>query len=200
MFIIGMNISVCNDKPVHQPDPPVELEDFTVSPTSVSLMLEGMPDSQQITTTVQPEDTPDVTFTWSSGNNAVAAVSSTGTVTAKGVGVTQIAVTANNRIRKYVQVTVVRNPLTKVNEHTIGGFTIPTYYIPGRDDDLTSLKNTDLTFPAHTDGRKNTMADFIGANHIWPGYTLTAPDCLNDGGERMLELGSTTIKTYLVNY
>jgi hypothetical protein len=88
----------------------------------------------------------------------------------------------------------------KIDEHTIGSFTIPAYKIPARDSDLTSLRNTDVTFPAHNDGKKNTMADFIGANHIWPEYTLTEPDCLNDGGARMLELGSTTIKTYLVNY
>ena len=89
---------------------------------------------------------------------------------------------------------------TKVDEHSIGAFTIPSYVIPDRDNDLTSPKNTDLAFPGHNDGRINSMADFIGANHIWPGYTLTEPDCLNDGGARMLELGSATIKTYLVNY
>ncbi len=82
----------------------------------------------------------------------------------------------------------VSNSPTIIDEHTIGGFTIPAYKIPAKDRDLTSLRNTDLTFPTHNGGKKNTMANFLGVNHIWPGYALAEPDCLNDGGARMLEL------------
>jgi len=77
---------------------------------------------------------------------------------------------------------------------------IPPYEIPAKENETASRKNTELSFPEHNDGTKNTMADFIGANHIWPNYTLTEPDCLNDGAARALELGAATIKTYLVNY
>ncbi len=60
--------------------------------------------------------------------------------------------------------------------------------------------NTNVTFPCHNDGAKNTMSDFIGANHIWADYTLLGMDSLTEGGVRTTELGSSTVKVYLVDY
>ncbi len=181
----------CKDK-----KPGIEVTTFEVSPASITLIY---PASQQVTVKVTPENAT-YDLSWSSDNDEVATVSPTGLVTATGEGSTQILVKVTEQMKKYIPVTVIRSSSKVVDEHTIGGFTIPAYEIPAMDADITSLRNTDVTFPAHNDGKKNTMADFISANHIWPGYTLTEPDCLNDGGARMLELGSTTIKTYLVNY
>jgi len=76
----------CKDK--H--DQSVKLTGLSVSPTSISLVYGGMPDSQQITATAIPENATDVTFTWSSGNTAVATVLPTGLVTAAGAGSTLI--------------------------------------------------------------------------------------------------------------
>lgn len=60
--------------------------------------------------------------------------------------------------------------------------------------------NTDVTFPDHNDGEKNTMGDFIGANHIWADYTVFGADSLTEGGVCTTALGSTTIKVYLTDY
>lgn len=83
---------------------------------------------------------------------------------------------------------------------TIGGFAFPAYHIPYKGTGLTSPQNTDVTFPARHNGGSNSMADFIGANHIWGGYTHLGYDGLTEGGIRMQQLGSKTIKVYLVNY
>lgn len=77
---------------------------------------------------------------------------------------------------------------------------IPTITVPPAETDLTVLKNTDVTFPAHNDGTRNTPADFVGANHIWASDTLVSDNSLAEGGVRMMQLGSRTIKTYLTNY
>ncbi len=177
--------------------PNIEIVVLEVSPSSITFIFESVTVTQQITTKVRPENAT-VKLIWSSANDNIATVSQTGLVTATGLGSTNIYIKAGN-LSKTIPVAVISSS-TVVDEHTIGGFTIPTYEIPDKDVEITSRRNTDVTFPAHNDGMKNTMADFIGANHIGPGYTLTEPDCLNDGGARMLELGSTTIKTYLVNY
>jgi exopolysaccharide biosynthesis protein len=108
LFLFGAGFSGCREKPVEQ-EQLVELTNISVSPTSISLMYRGTPESQQITVTAVPENVPDVTFTCSSGNKAVATVSTTGLVTATGVGSTIVTVTANNQIKKYISVTVVQN-------------------------------------------------------------------------------------------
>ena len=53
-------------------------------------------DTQTLTATVTPLTATDKSVTWSSGNTSVATVSSTGVVTAKGVGTATITVTTND--------------------------------------------------------------------------------------------------------
>ena len=53
-------------------------------------------DTQTLTATVTPLTATDKSVTWSSGNTSVATVSSTGVVTAKGVGTATIIVTTND--------------------------------------------------------------------------------------------------------
>ncbi len=84
-----------------------------------------------------------------------------------------------------------------IESHVAGGITIPTYTIPEANDDMTSKKNTDVTFPAHNRGEDNTNSQFIGANHIWPAYSRSGKDTFTDGGLTTLELGASAIKTYV---
>ena len=84
----------------------VELTGVSVSPTSLLLVYDGSPETQQIIVTIAPKNATDVIFTWASGNKAVATVSQTGLVTATGVGSTQITMMANNW-SKTIYVTVV---------------------------------------------------------------------------------------------
>ncbi|MBR7141985.1 MAG: hypothetical protein IKD06_00430 [Clostridia bacterium] len=87
-----------------------------------------------------------------------------------------------------------------VPEKVLGGFTVPAYYIPEEGTGLTSPQNTQIEFaPQHAQGT-NSMAEFIGANHIWGGYTHLGYDGVTEGGIRMQQLGSKSIKVYLVNY
>ncbi|MBQ6761978.1 MAG: Ig-like domain-containing protein [Bacteroidales bacterium] len=57
-------------------------------------------DTQTLTATVTPLTATDKSVTWSSGNTSVATVSSTGVVTAKGVGTATITVTTNDGGKK----------------------------------------------------------------------------------------------------
>ena len=86
-----------------------------------------------------------------------------------------------------------------IDAHEAGGITIPTYTIPEANDDMTSKRNTDVTFPAHNRGEDNTNSQFVGANHIWPRYSRSGSDTLTDGAKTTLELGASTIKTYVTH-
>ncbi|MDR1153783.1 MAG: Ig-like domain-containing protein [Bacteroidales bacterium] len=99
LLVFGMSFCGCKDKTV-------EMTGISVSPTSVLLVYGGTPDSQQITAEAVPENATGVNFSWASGDNAIAAVSRSGLITATGIGSTQISVMAGNRIKK-IPVTVV---------------------------------------------------------------------------------------------
>ena len=89
IFILSAVISGCGDKPA--PAKVVELTNISVSPTSLSFVLDGSPESQRIAATAIPEDATDVAFSWSSGNANIAAVSQDGMVIAKIAGSTTIS-------------------------------------------------------------------------------------------------------------
>lgn len=84
--------------------------------------------------------------------------------------------------------------------HTAGGIAVPGYEIPAEDCCPVSARNIGVTFPPQNDGRRNSMPDFLGANHIWPEFSLSGADTISDGGLTTLELGSRTIKTYITDY
>lgn len=92
LFILSISFLSCKDKTV-------VLEGTSVSPTSISLVYGGSPNSQQITVTLIPENVKDVIIKWKSGDENVAVVSENGLVTATGIGYTQITVMANDRIK-----------------------------------------------------------------------------------------------------
>ncbi len=78
---------------------------------SVSLNTESITlvrgSTNQLTATVLPVDASDKSVTWSSASNGIATVSSTGLVTAVGIGVTTITVETVNGKTATVEVTVV---------------------------------------------------------------------------------------------
>jgi hypothetical protein len=78
-------------------------------------------------------------------------------------------------------------------------FSVPSYEVPARDDGH-SPKNTGLAIAPQNDGAKNSMGQFIGANHINVPYSLSGENCLIDGARRLRSLGSSTIKVYLELY
>ena len=132
LFILVVVFSGCNEGQPVEPEHSVALTDFLISPASISLVDGGMPDAQQITVTLVPEDATDVTFTWSSGNTSVATVSQTGLVTAAGVGTAQISVVANDKIRKIVTVKVEKTRLP-------GTFRSPVYLQNPATDGMTVM-------------------------------------------------------------
>lgn len=72
---------------------PISVTGVTVSPTTASLETGG---TQQLTATVSPNNATDKTVSWSTSNSSVATVSSTGLVTAAGVGSATITVTTTD--------------------------------------------------------------------------------------------------------
>ena len=72
---------------------PVEATGVILSADNMSLLV-GQ--SEKLTATVQPANTTDKTITWKSDNEAVATVSSDGTVTAVSVGTANITATCGN--------------------------------------------------------------------------------------------------------
>jgi len=92
---------------------------------TLSLIVNG---TSQLTATVAPENATN-TVTWSSSNEAVASVSSTGLVTAKAAGTATITVTAaNNNKTATCAVTVVDNGITKfeAEDATLSGLSLVT--------------------------------------------------------------------------
>lgn len=83
----------------------------------------------QLTATVLPADASDTTVTWYSSNNAIASVSSTGLVTAVGIGTVTIKATANGNTSVLAQCQIeVNNYVTELsiegkNEVPVGGNT-----------------------------------------------------------------------------
>jgi uncharacterized protein YjdB len=71
----------------------VSVTGVTVNPTSASLLVNG---TQQLTSTIAPANATNQNVTWSSSNNAVATVSSTGLVTAVAAGSALITVTTQD--------------------------------------------------------------------------------------------------------
>ena len=74
----------------------VPVTGVTVSPASHTFSYVQIGTTQQLTETVSPENASNKSVTWSSSNEAVATVSSTGLVTAQGVGSAVITVTTTN--------------------------------------------------------------------------------------------------------
>ena len=72
---------------------PKEVTHISFDKTTLTLKVN---ESSLITATVLPEDADDRRLIWSSGNNEVARVSSSGEVTAVGIGETEITATAND--------------------------------------------------------------------------------------------------------
>ncbi|HEX8531772.1 MAG TPA: Ig-like domain-containing protein, partial [Cytophagales bacterium] len=72
---------------------PVAVTGVSVSPTSASVAVNG---TQQLTATVSPTNATNKTVSWSSGNTAVATVSSTGLVTGVAAGTATITVTTQD--------------------------------------------------------------------------------------------------------
>ena len=65
-------------------------------------------DELQLSFVANPENHDETTFTWSSSNEKLATVSSTGLVTAVGEGSAQIFVTAENGVKASIVVTVAK--------------------------------------------------------------------------------------------
>lgn len=88
--------------PVTVFDPSVPLTNILVSPESLAIEAG---ESKQITATPEPANATGVLFSWSSQNNNVATVNSSGRVTGKGKGATTITVKSGN-VEKTIAVTV----------------------------------------------------------------------------------------------
>ncbi len=81
-----------------------DAESVSLNTESVTLVRGS---TNQLTATVLPVDASDKSVTWSSGSNGIATVSSTGLVTAVGIGVTTITVETVNGKTAECEVTVV---------------------------------------------------------------------------------------------
>ncbi len=81
-------------------------------------LLVGQTD--KLTATVLPENTTDKTVTWTSDNEAIAAVSADGTVTAVAVGKSMITATTNNGMKAICKITVLHRDVPEP-EATIDG-------------------------------------------------------------------------------
>lgn len=90
---------------------PVHVSGVQISKTSLSL---NVGDTQQLTATVSPSNADNKNVTWSSSNSAVAQVSSTGKITAKGAGSATITVTTvDGNYTAKCTVTVAAPPATE---------------------------------------------------------------------------------------
>ena len=82
-----------------------------LSKTNLSLSVN---ESQTVTATVNPSDTPDdKTLTWSSNDNSIASVDQNGKITAKKIGSAIITVKSSNNITSSIYVNVV-DPITSI--------------------------------------------------------------------------------------
>jgi uncharacterized protein YjdB len=88
----------CGDKD----DESVALTGITVTPTSLSLVVDGQ---QQIVASAVPKEATGVSFVWSSSNDNIATVNQSGIVVAKSVGTATITVQSGS-IQATVQVSV----------------------------------------------------------------------------------------------
>ncbi|WP_368501473.1 Ig-like domain-containing protein [uncultured Cloacibacillus sp.] len=84
----------------------------SVAPTTATI-IKGQ--TQQLTATVAPSSASNKSVSWSSSNNSVAAVSSTGLVTAKAAGTADVTVTTADGNYKAVCKVTVRVPVTSVS-------------------------------------------------------------------------------------
>jgi hypothetical protein len=96
----------------------VAVTGVTVSPTSASLAVNG---TQQLMATVSPSNATNKTVTWTSSNNAVATVSSTGLVTGIAAGTATITVTTQDgALTATSAITVTSGGGTKLTGAVIG--------------------------------------------------------------------------------
>ncbi len=96
---------------------PVSASGITLSAQDMTLLV-GQTD--KLTATVLPENTTDKTVTWTSDNEAIAAVSADGTVTAVAVGKSMITATTNNGMKAICKITVLHRDVPEP-EATIDG-------------------------------------------------------------------------------
>lgn len=78
--------------------PNLSVQDVYITPIPAEMVVGG---KQQLVATVSPFDAPDKSVTWSSSNENVLTVSSTGLVTAVGSGTATITLTSNDGGKKY---------------------------------------------------------------------------------------------------
>ena len=156
---------------------PVRLTGLTISSSSLTLK-----DGRTTTLTVTPTPSnASAEVTWSSDNESVATVTSTGHVTAKGVGTAHITATSKDFPSISVSATVQVVPAPKPSSITVTGTPVKTQYAQGETFDPTGL-TVNVTY------EDNSTESFTGAD------LLTDFEWL-DGvtGETTLSIGTTTV-------
>ena len=88
----------------------VAVTSVTLNKTSVKLLVNG---TETLTATVKPDDATNKTITWSSSDESVATVNSSGKITAKKLGTADITATANNG-KTATATVVVYKPMTSI--------------------------------------------------------------------------------------
>ena len=144
----------------------------SISPAGATVNLDG---TQQLTATVTPSNATNKTVTWKSSNTAVATVSSSGLVTAIGLGSATVTATAADGSGKAASVTI-----TVTCNHSAGTNTVaavaPTCTTSGLTEGKT-CKACGATVTAQT-----TVA---ATGHSYGNWTQTkAPTCTATGTER----------------
>lgn len=93
----------------------VKVKQYAVAPTGISIKPEKseieIGDSVRLLATVSPSNASDKTVKWSSSNDKIAEVSSTGLVTGKNDGTVTIIAETVNGLRAYAEVTVKRGEI-----------------------------------------------------------------------------------------
>ncbi|WP_158560383.1 Ig-like domain-containing protein [Paenibacillus contaminans] len=121
---------------------------------------------------VKPANASDKSVSWSSSNTDVAIVNAEGKVIVFGAGETTVTATAKDGSGKSdsVLIQVGANGSTYTSKDKL---------------------------PKHNDGSMNTVQDFLGVNFINPQYSFGTSDAILEGGERLRQLNTKSIKMYL---
>ncbi|MFL5620019.1 MAG: Ig domain-containing protein [Gemmatimonadaceae bacterium] len=96
-----------------QPDATPEVADIIVNPSAPTMVLNAQLPLQALVRNAAGELVPDATVTWTVENAAIATVSTSGVVTAVGLGTTQVAASARGK-SGIATVTVQRTPVASV--------------------------------------------------------------------------------------
>ena len=127
--------------------PQVCVTSITLNTSSASLKVG---ETKQLTATVSPSNATDKSVSWSSSNNSVATVSSSGLVTAKGTGSASITCRANDECGKQTTCNVtVSDPVTiSINSTNFPDGNFRNYLLEqnyGKDGVLTGSEINDIT-------------------------------------------------------